>query len=99
MGAAERKKALQRFPNNDFKRIAVVAIGDPAKDYKEHIQKILLDEKIAEAEVEKKRKADEKKWKEYEAEKEARKRKAQNVEKKEEEAKDGETKDGETKEG
>merc|ERR1712039_962152 len=42
----------------------------------------------------------EKKWKEYEAEKEARKRKAEHVEKKEEDdAKESETKEGEAKEG
>merc|ERR1712113_1106473 len=98
--AWERKRALQRFPSSDFKRIAVVAIGEPSKDYKEHIQKILLDEKIVEAEKEKKRKEEEKKWKEYEAEKETRKRKAEHVEKTEEdEAKEGETNEDETKEG
>ncbi|CAK0813619.1 unnamed protein product, partial [Prorocentrum cordatum] len=51
--AAERKKLLARFPASDFKRVAVVVMGEPSKEYKEKVQAQLLSEKVAAAEKEK----------------------------------------------
>merc|ERR1712203_695927 len=78
--AAERSRALKRFPNSDFKRVAVVAMGEPTKDYKERIQKFMLDEKIEEAEKAKKKAEEDKRWQEYQES--TRKRKAAPEEKK-----------------
>merc|ERR1712087_817572 len=47
---AERAKALKRFPSSEFKRVAAVVMGEPTKAYKERIHKMMLDEKIANAE-------------------------------------------------
>merc|ERR1712039_359357 len=102
--AAERTKALKRFPATDFKRVAVVAVGEPPASYKDRIHKLMLAEKIEEAEKEKRRLEDEKARKAwYERKDEGRKRKAQDEEakeeKKEEEKKEGEEekKEGEEK--
>merc|ERR1711972_679555 len=94
--AAERSRALKRFPNSDFKRVAVVAMGEPTKDYKERIQKMILDEKIEEAEKAKKKAEEDKRWQEYQES--TRKRKAPAEEKKDDEEKDGEEKEGDKKE-
>merc|ERR1712217_135076 len=48
--AAERVRALKRFPVSDFKRVAVVAMGQPTDAYKARVHKTLLDKKIQEAE-------------------------------------------------
>merc|ERR1712228_1024416 len=44
--AAERTKALKRFPATDFKRVAVVAVGEPPAGYKDRIPKLMLAEEI-----------------------------------------------------
>merc|ERR1711870_53225 len=44
--AAERARALKRFPASDFKRVAVVVMGEPTSSYKERIHKMLLAEKV-----------------------------------------------------
>merc|ERR1711920_1011275 len=73
--AAERARALNRFPVSDFKRVAVVAMGEPTDAYKARIHKIILDEKIEKAEKE---------WKKRQAERDqSRKRKAEGEETKE----------------
>merc|ERR1712039_823705 len=83
--AAERTKALKRFPATDFKRVAVVAVGEPPASYKDRIHKLMLAEKIEEAEKEKRRLEEEKARKAwYERKDEGRKRKAQDEEAKEE---------------
>mmetsp|Transcript_19964 Transcript_19964/g.36447 ORF Transcript_19964/g.36447 Transcript_19964/m.36447 type:complete len:572 (-) Transcript_19964:8-1723(-) len=51
--AAERKAALKRFPSADFKRIAVVAVGEPPEEFKTKAQELLLAEKVQKAEREK----------------------------------------------
>merc|ERR1712039_556756 len=84
--AAERARALKRFPVSDFKRVAVVAMGEPTDPYKARIHKMMLDEKIEKAEKEKKELQEEKEWKKQQEEREkSRKRKAED-----EEAKEGE---------
>merc|ERR1712039_1059979 len=84
--AAERVRALKRFPASDFKRVAVVAMGEPTDAYKARIHKMMLDEKIQKAEKEKKKLQEEKEWKKQQEEREkSRKRKAED-----EEAKEGE---------
>mmetsp|Transcript_45899 Transcript_45899/g.82648 ORF Transcript_45899/g.82648 Transcript_45899/m.82648 type:complete len:866 (+) Transcript_45899:51-2648(+) len=57
--ATEREKALKHFPAQDFKRKAVVVMGEPNADFKARVQKLLLSEKTAKAEAEKKKKAQE----------------------------------------
>merc|ERR1712039_173629 len=57
--ASERARALKRFPATDFKRAAVVAMGEPPSSYKERIHKILLAEKVEAAAREKARLAEE----------------------------------------
>merc|ERR1711972_1004036 len=42
--AAERSRALKRFPASDYKRVAVVVMGDPSDAYKARIHKMMLDE-------------------------------------------------------
>merc|ERR1712151_439881 len=51
--AAERVRALKRFPASDYKRVAVVVMGDPSDAYKARIHKKMLDEKIEKAQIEK----------------------------------------------
>merc|ERR1711871_1307125 len=55
--AEERKLALQRFSGPAFKRKAVVLMGEPPAEYKERVQSLLLQEKVATAEAEKRKKA------------------------------------------
>merc|ERR1711920_709563 len=82
--AAERARALNRFPVSDFKRVAVVAMGEPTDAYKARIHKMMLDEKIEKAEKEKKKLQEEKEWKKRQAEHDqSRKRKAEGEETKE----------------
>jgi len=57
--AADRENALLKFQTSDFKRKAVVMMGDPDKAFKEKILETMLEEKKAKAEAEKKRKAQE----------------------------------------
>merc|ERR1712087_269923 len=90
--AGERAKALKRFQSTNFKRIAVVAVGEPTDDYKQRIQKMVLAAKVKAAEAEKQKAEEDKKWKEEQEN--WRKRKAPE-EKKEEEKKEEEKKDGE----
>merc|ERR1712083_865746 len=59
--SAERVRALKRFPASDFKRVAVVAMGQPTDAYKARIHKMMLDKKIKEAEKEKKKLQEEEK--------------------------------------
>merc|ERR1712060_440614 len=74
--AAERARVLNRFPVSDFKRVAVVAMGEPTDAYKARIHKMMLDEKIQAAEKEKKKLQEEKEWKKQQEEREkSRKRK------------------------
>merc|ERR1712151_903278 len=51
--SAERARALKRFPTSDYKRVAVVVMGDPSDAYKARIHKKMLDEKIEKAQIEK----------------------------------------------
>merc|ERR1719162_2441704 len=44
--ATERKTALARFPSSNFKRVAVVAMGEPPQDFKAKTQEALLAEKV-----------------------------------------------------
>merc|ERR1712087_585877 len=96
--AGERAKALKRFQSTNFKRVAVVAVGEPTDDYKQRIQKMVLAAKVKAAEAEKQKAEEDKKWKE---EQESwRKRKAPEEKKEEDTGKDGEAgaeKDGEAK--
>jgi len=55
----ERAKVLKQFPAQDFKRTAVVVMGEPNADFKARVQSLLLAEKTAKAETEKKKKAQE----------------------------------------
>lgn len=57
--ASERKKALARFSPFDFKRVAIVAMGEPTEEYKARIQELLLAEKVEARRREKRRKSDE----------------------------------------
>ncbi|CAK0813620.1 unnamed protein product, partial [Prorocentrum cordatum] len=70
--AAERKKLLARFPASDFKRVAVVVMGEPSKEYKEKVQAQLLSEKVAAAEKEKARTKREREDEEWRKAKQAR---------------------------
>merc|ERR1712129_659545 len=75
--AEKRQKALQRFNGPNFKKVALVLMGEPTAEYKKKVQTLMLAEKTAEAEVGKKKKAAE----------DERKRLAEEREKKSEEAK------------
>merc|ERR1712083_155109 len=99
--AAERARALKRFPASDYKRVAVVAMGDPSDAFKARIHKMMLDEKIENAEKEKKIAQEDKEWKKQQEEREkSRKRKAEDEETKEGEdgAAEDETKEEEKEE-
>jgi len=52
---AERKEAIARF--GEFKKVAVVAMGEPDADYKAKVQADILNDKKAKAEEAKKKKA------------------------------------------
>merc|ERR1740123_1425163 len=56
---AERTEALARFSSPDFKKTAVVIVGEPSADYKGKVQALMLADKKAKAEAEKKKKAQE----------------------------------------
>lgn len=71
---AERKDALERFTSDEFQRRAIVLMGQPDDSYREYIQKKMLEEKEWQAELEKKRKAQEA---ERKRQMDERKRKAQ----------------------
>merc|ERR1712194_18109 len=91
--ASERARVLKRFPPSDFKRVAVVVMGDPTSDYKARIHKLMLAEKVESAEIEKKRlekEKEDKKW--MEERDQSRKRKAEDEAPKEQK---DETKEGE----
>ncbi|CAJ1361575.1 unnamed protein product [Effrenium voratum] len=53
--AKERRRALARFPASDFKRVAVVAMGEPLPEYKARVHELLLAEKAVAREREKRR--------------------------------------------
>ncbi|CAK9085427.1 Heterogeneous nuclear ribonucleoprotein U (hnRNP U) (Scaffold-attachment factor A) (SAF-A) [Durusdinium trenchii] len=57
--SADRATSLQKYIAQDYKRKAIVIMGEPTKEYKEKIQSMILQEKTAKAEAEKKRKAQE----------------------------------------
>jgi len=57
--ATEREKALKHFPAQDFKRKAVVVMGEPNAEFKTRVQTLLMAEKTAKTEAEKKKKAQE----------------------------------------
>jgi len=57
--ATERTKALAQFPAQDFKRTALVVMGEPNAEFKARVQSLMLAEKTAKAEGEKKKKAQE----------------------------------------
>jgi len=61
--AADRKLLLQRFPASDFKRVAMVILGEPTSEHKERVQSVILAEKKSKAEAEHKRKVAEEKRK------------------------------------
>jgi len=54
---ADRKQMLERFNAPHFKKVAAVLMGEPSTDYKAKVQQLLLAEKVAQAEIEKKAKA------------------------------------------
>mmetsp|Transcript_107201 Transcript_107201/g.169256 ORF Transcript_107201/g.169256 Transcript_107201/m.169256 type:complete len:972 (+) Transcript_107201:60-2975(+) len=54
--ADERKKALARFSGPAFKRKAVVLMGEPPEDFKQKVQALMLAEKTAAAEADKRKK-------------------------------------------
>jgi len=86
--AAERARALKRFPVSDFKRVAVVAMGDPSDAFKARIHKTMLDEKVEQAAKDKKKADEDKAWKKQQEEREqSKKRKAEDEETKD--AEDG----------
>lgn len=64
--AAERKTALARFPASGFRRVAVVAMGEPPQEFKAKTQAALLAEKVETA-----------KWEKEKAAREGRKRKCE----------------------
>jgi len=57
--ASERKEALLKFSAPNFKKTAVVLMGEPAAEYKEWVHALLLADKKAKREVEKKKAAQE----------------------------------------
>merc|ERR1712187_65145 len=54
--AKERKKALAQFSGPNFKKKAVVLVGEPPAEYKQKVQDLILAEKVAKAEAEKRKK-------------------------------------------
>ena len=71
---SDRDEALLRFTAADFHRKAIVIMGEPDQKYKEWIQKLMLEDKQAQVEAEKRRKAQEAERKKQQEE---RKRKAE----------------------
>jgi chemotaxis protein histidine kinase CheA len=67
--AEDRKETLARFGSNDFKRTAHVVMGEPDASYKAKVQSLLLADKQAKADAEKKKKAQEEERKKQLAEK------------------------------
>merc|ERR1740138_1415393 len=59
--AAERKAALAKFPSTDFKKVAVVVMGEPPAEVKAKAHEKILAEKQEAAKQEKERKDQEKK--------------------------------------
>merc|ERR1711870_64929 len=57
--ASDRKNALLRFASHDFEKKAYVVMGEPSKEYKEKVQSLILADKQAKHDAEKKRKAQE----------------------------------------
>ncbi|CAE7804204.1 Ddx20 [Symbiodinium sp. CCMP2456] len=75
---SERDEGLMRFTSADFHRKAVVIMGEPDQQYKEWIQKLVLEEKQAQAEAEKKKKqAEAERQRQQKRQQEERKRKAE----------------------
>jgi len=64
--AAERERALRRFPAADFKRVAVVVMGEPPAAYKAKVLEAMLAEKVEKAEQEKQQKKEEAEWRKSE---------------------------------
>eukprot|EP00929_Paragymnodinium_shiwhaense_P096429 TRINITY_DN5800_c3_g1_i1.p1 TRINITY_DN5800_c3_g1~~TRINITY_DN5800_c3_g1_i1.p1 ORF type:complete len:1069 (+),score=364.52 TRINITY_DN5800_c3_g1_i1:57-3209(+) len=56
--AEKRQANLKKFPAEEFKRVALVAVGEPTSDYKAKVQELMLASKVKAAENEKKRKAE-----------------------------------------
>eukprot|EP00927_Polykrikos_kofoidii_P033431 TRINITY_DN2825_c0_g2_i4.p1 TRINITY_DN2825_c0_g2~~TRINITY_DN2825_c0_g2_i4.p1 ORF type:complete len:1066 (-),score=243.31 TRINITY_DN2825_c0_g2_i4:225-3371(-) len=57
----ERVANLRRFPTSDFKRVAVVLVGEPPEDYKEKVRELTLADKMRKIESQKKRAESERK--------------------------------------
>merc|ERR1719446_1995760 len=55
--AAERKSALNSYPPSSFKRVAIVAMGEPSEEIKQKAQQVALAEKVRQAKREKERAA------------------------------------------
>jgi len=53
----ERKEALAKFGGPEFRKCATVVMGEPTAEYKQRIQELLLADKRAKADAEKKKKA------------------------------------------
>eukprot|EP00927_Polykrikos_kofoidii_P033429 TRINITY_DN2825_c0_g2_i1.p1 TRINITY_DN2825_c0_g2~~TRINITY_DN2825_c0_g2_i1.p1 ORF type:complete len:1084 (-),score=246.91 TRINITY_DN2825_c0_g2_i1:121-3372(-) len=49
----ERKANLRRFPVADFKRVAIVLVGEPPEEYKERVRELALADKIRSVELQK----------------------------------------------
>merc|ERR1719361_2751863 len=59
----ERKEALSKFGSPDFKKTACVIMGEPDEAYKQQVQSLILADKQAKADAERKKKAEEDKRK------------------------------------
>merc|ERR1712118_175980 len=68
--AEERKKALAKWDSNTFKKVAVVAMGEPPREFKAKVHEEMLTHKkwIAGIEAKKKKEAEEKDKKEADGE-------------------------------
>merc|ERR1711972_469388 len=86
--SAERKEALRSFPPSSFKRVAVVAMGEPPDALKTKAQDMLLAVKTEEAQKEKARKDREKERKRWAKEEEEARAKRAKVEEEKKEAAD-----------
>eukprot|EP00929_Paragymnodinium_shiwhaense_P061079 TRINITY_DN304_c0_g1_i1.p1 TRINITY_DN304_c0_g1~~TRINITY_DN304_c0_g1_i1.p1 ORF type:complete len:941 (+),score=359.93 TRINITY_DN304_c0_g1_i1:73-2895(+) len=53
----QRKLNLRRYPATDFKRVALVAVGEPTAEYKEYVQGIMLEDKKRSSELAKRKAA------------------------------------------
>merc|ERR1712129_639259 len=95
--ANERKEVLRGFSGADFKKTALVAVGEPSADYRQQVQAQLLAEKTVKVEEERRRqkqqeeraKAIEAKKKEAEARRKAHGAKIAEAKKAAEEKKEG----------